>query len=123
MISDMKSKKQIDSILVLVENSSSGETYSYYAVALVVNSKGQAFSYTYQYYSGTEKSDLNKLKKKSDLGHFNILVEKQEYDTQEKEMYPSDLIIVSYRDSKGNWNFRLSRHPTKMIGDFIKNMD
>lgn len=122
MISELTNKTKIDSILLLVENSSSGETYSYYAVALVTNSRGQAYSYTFQYYSGTEKSTLTKIKKKSTLRYFNIDVSKDEYDTLEKVMYPSDLIIVSCRDSRGTWNYRLSGHPTKMIEDFIMKM-
>jgi len=122
MISELTTKVKSDSILLLVENSSSGETYNYYAVALVVNSMGRLFSYSFQYYSGTEKSTLTKIKKKSKLRHFNVNVSKDEYDTLEKVMFPSDLIIVSFRDSQGTWNYRLSGHPTKMIEDFIMKM-
>jgi hypothetical protein len=119
MITELKSKNGIDSILLLVEFSNAGETYSYYSVALVLNSKGKAFGYSYQYYSGTEKSTLRKQKKDSDLRHFNLKVSNTEYDTLEKPEFPSDLVIVSFRDQTGTWNYRLSRQPTRNINEFL----
>lgn len=104
--------------ILIVEYSSSGETFSYNGVVIGYNKNNKLCKMTYSFYSNTEKIKLKEI----NVEDFNKQMrdfKSAEYDDQVKPVFPSSLIILSFATDTSEWTFRLSEFPTTSISKII----
>jgi len=101
---------------ILIETSSSGETYSYSATAFGFTNDREIKKMEFEWitYFDKPKCRIRNLKKMESLMKAKESLFKNEYDVQTKTDYPADLIIISYKQFE-KWNFRISDKPTPAL--------
>lgn len=103
---------------IIIEYSSSGETFSYTTVVLGNDSQGNLCRLDYSFYSNKERIRVRKVRC---IDEFKLKFEriaKIEFDDLTKTEFPSDLVILSYFN-QGQWEYRISRTPTHDIQEMV----
>lgn len=116
---NIKSQSKMSTVVLVFENSTSGEAYGYRGIAYGKDAKGKYYKLDYQYYSGTEKCKTYKIKHNKKLIDLLSELNTNEYDSLDKISFPSELIIISYRNDKGKWNYRISSRPSERLAFLI----
>ena len=90
---------------IVVEYSSSGETFSYSGVVIGYDKNKKLCRLDYNFYSNKEKVKIKRIGKTDSFNDSFLQVRQSDYDNQDKVQFPSDLMIVSYLDENKEWRF------------------
>jgi len=111
----IQSNSKMKTVFLIIENSTSGEVYSYRGIAFGKNGNGKYYKLDFQYYSGSVECKINRIKDYKEVLNLIEFFNLNEYDSLKEISFPSDLIILSYIGDYNKWNFRISPKPIEKL--------
>jgi hypothetical protein len=117
--SEILTKGSITDPQLIIEYSSSGETFSYNCIVIGFDNKTRLCYFDYNFYSNNEKFKVKTVRNSEELLNQINELQKLDYDSEKKENFPSEFVLISFLDEQGVWAFRISETPTKQIEQII----
>lgn len=102
--------------VLIIENSTSSEVYGYYGL-MIGKRKSRYKGFYYKFYGNKSRCKRKKIRT-VDLKPILSELANSDYDSIQKVSFPSELIIISYKNNK-EWDFWIGKMPSSKVATFL----